>query len=541
MDFINKNIIFKTHTTKNYDTLKSDIMKMSARLRAFESVEIFLSSSYDFTVSLLGALHSNTKAFVLSKENATQDCECAINDSNFAEFLGDSVCDSAKGDSNADSSVDFTKGDSTSADSIDFSACLDMPFFIQTSGTSKEHSDIIPKTLRKMILESQTLAKTLSLKSDDIFIASPSHQHLFALTFKIFLPLFNGGIIIDSALKFPELVIEFCKNHKDKNVVFISSPTLLKYLCEYDLSNLLCLKYIISAGAKLDSAIFAKIKERLKIDIFEVYGSTECGVIAFKSGESFIPFSGVSLRLSEDSTLIINSNWAISKDFVSKDLAEIKDGRFYLKGRIDRIIKIHDKRISLDYVESQIKQLDIIKDCCVGVVDNRIHCIIVLNSRGRECFLSSGKKGIIKAMKMLKMQEIRSFYIRENLPFNNQGKISKKDFLACINAKILPEFRVVNSDENALNAIGYIDCGSFIFDGHFADFPLMAGFIELDFVIKLAKEHLNLGETFEIESVKFTSFLRPFDEVKINIYRKNSKLYFFILANDKECANGRIR
>lgn len=550
MDFINKNIIFKTHTTKNYAALKSDIMKISARLRAFESVEIFLSSSYDFTVSLLGALHSNTKAFILSKESASQGCKRAINDSNFADFLGDSSEDFAddsakKGDFNADSSVDSKsdsiESDSASADSIDFSACLDTPFFIQTSGTSKEHSDIIPKTLRKMILESQTLAKTLSLKSDDIFIASPSHQHLFALTFKIFLPLFNGGIIIDSALKFPELVIEFCKNHKDKNVVFISSPTLLKYLCEYDLSNLLCLKYIISAGAKLDSAIFAKIKERLKIDIFEVYGSTECGVIAFKSGESFTPFSGVSLRLSEDSTLIINSNWAISKDFVSKDLAEIKDGRFYLKGRIDRIIKIHDKRISLDYVESQIKQLDIIKDCCVGVVDSRIHCIIVLNSHGRELFLSSGKKGIIKAMKILKMQEIRSFYIRENLPFNNQGKISRKDFLACINAKILPELRVVNSDENALNAVGYIDCGSFIFDGHFADFPLMAGFIELDFVIRLAKKHFNLGETFEIESVKFTSFLRPFDEVKINVHRKNLKLYFSILANDKECANGRIR
>lgn len=549
MDFINKNIIFKTHTTKNYTALKSDIMKMSARLRAFESVEIFLSSSYDFTVSLLGALHSNTKAFILSKESARQDCDLCLNDSNFAAFMGDSsedfigdfVGDSAKGDFSADSSGDFAKSDSISADSITFSACLDTPFFIQTSGTSKEHSDIIPKTLRKMILEAQTLAKTLSLKSDDIFIASPSHQHLFALTFKIFLPLFNGGIIVDSALKFPELVIEFCKNHKDKNVVFISSPTLLKYLCEYDLSSLLCLKYIISAGAKLDSAIFAKIKERLKIDIFEVYGSTECGVIAFKSGESFIPFSGVSVRLSEDSTLIINSNWAISKDFISKDLAEIKDGRFYLKGRIDRIIKIHDKRISLDYVESQIKQLDIIKDCCVGVVDSRIHCIIVLNTHGRELFLSSGKKGIIKAMKVLKMQEIRSFYIRENLPFNNQGKISRKDFLASINAKILPEFRVVNSDENALNAVGYIDCGSFIFDGHFADFPLMAGFIELDFVIRLAKKHFNLGETFEIESVKFTSFLRPFDEVKINIYRKNLKLYFSILANDKECANGRIR
>lgn len=523
MDFINKNIIFqKSLTTKNYDDLIGDIAKISSHLRHFESVEIFLNSSYDFIITLLGAINAGVKAFVLSKEGVSLDCEIAINDSNICDFLGDVI--------ESDSVI------------FDDSAYLDVPFFIQTSGSSKEYSDIIPKTLRAMILESNALAKTLQIKHSDIFIASPSHQHLFALTFKLFLPLLNGGIILDAMFKFPELVIEFCQNHRDKNLVFITTPTLLKYLCEQkNLSSLRSVKYIISAGARLDSAIRGIIKNVLDLDIFEVYGSTECGVIAFNVSDYFSAFDGVSLRLDGDSRLVIDSAWAFKRGFVSNDLAQIDGKKIYLKGRCDRIIKIHDKRVSLDFLESQIKNLNIILDCYVGIINNRIHCIITLNDDGKRLFLDKGKKGILNAIKALKIQEIRHFYIRESLPFNNQGKITKNNFIDSINAKILPRFEIIKSDENSLCARGIVDCGSFIFDGHFPSFPLVAGFIELDFVINLAKNYLNLGDIFEIESIKFTSFLRPYDEVKIDIYRKNDKLYFHIFANEKECTSGKIK
>lgn len=521
MDFINKSVIFKTKlATKTKDDFISDVLCVSEKLKHFESVEIFLSNNYDFIVSLFATIKVGAKAFILSKENATLNAKCVINDNNISGFLSDSKC--------------------KAKDSSDFSIDVNALFFIQTSGSSKEYSDIIPKTLQQMILESTSIAKTLTLNTSDIFISSPSHQHLFALTFKIFLPLLQGGIIIDSTLKFPELVIEFCKNHTSKNIIFITTPTLLKYLCEHNLLALSPIKTIISAGAKLDSAIRIAIKNALNLDIFEVYGSTECGVMAFNTSDYFRAFCGVKLKLNGDSRLIISSSWALEKDFLSNDLAEINNDKIYLKGRIDRIVKIHDKRISLDFLESQIKKLDIILDCCVGVANNRPCCILVLNENGKKLFLNKGKKGVIDFIKRQKIRDIRSFYIRKSLPFNNQGKITKKDFIASINEKALPILSVVKSDECYLKAKGEVDCGSFIFDGHFANFPLVAGFIELDFVVNLAKQYFQLSDIFEIESVKFTSFLRPYDEVEIEIFSKNAKLYFHILANNKECANGKI-
>lgn len=563
------------------ESLMRDICAFSANLKDknLPCVEIYLSSSYDFIVALFGAINAGIKAYILPKE-AHLGLGVLINDNNFVEFLGDSR------DFKSDSRVDFgeSKGesDADSSDSRNFcganladlfsESALDLPFFLSTSGSSKDKGDIIPKTARQMICEAQILCETLGANENDTFIASATHQHLYGLTHKIFLPLIAKATILDNDLKFPELILEYCAQslresieskgdsrddlHQNlchdshtKNLILITSPTLLKYLSKQpNLRPLSALKAIISAGAKLESAIRTHFREAINLDIFEVYGSTESGIVAFNAhfSNQLMPFRGVNLRVDSDSRLIIRSLWSVNAlmrgDFISNDSAKIENGALILQGRIDRIVKFFERRVSLDSLEAQIRTLAIIEDCFVGVVagQNHAHCIIVLSEKGKELFLQSGKKGIVETIKTLKIKEIRHFHIRAKLPYNNQGKITKKDFIACVGEKIVPRFEIIRAERDLLNARSYVDEGSFYFDGHFANFPLVPGFVELSFVVWLAKTHLNLGENFNVESVKFISFLRPFSEVEVQMERKNNKIYFQILSNKKECANGRI-
>lgn len=531
------------------ESLMHDICAFSANLKAknLPCVEIYLSSSYDFIVALFGVINAGIKAYILPKE-AHLGLGALINDKNFAEFLGESGVDSSESRNFSNANLADFFSEST----------LDLPFFLSTSGSSKDKGDIIPKTARQMICEAQTLRETLGANANDTFIASATHQHLYGLTHKIFLPLIAKATILDNDLKFPELILEYCAkscessdSRKDspKNLILITSPTLLKYLSKQpNLRPLSKLKAIISAGAKLDSAIRAHFREAINLDIFEVYGSTESGVVAFNAhfSDKLVPFRGVNLRVDSDSRLIIRSAWSVnalmSGDFISNDSAKIENGALILQGRMDRIVKFFERRVSLDSLEAQIRALAIIDDCFVGVLagQNHAHCIIMLSASGKELFLQNGKKGIVEAIKTLKIKEIRHFHIRAKLPHNNQGKIIKKDFVACVSEKIVPRFEIIRAESDLLNARSYADEGSFYFDGHFANFPLVPGFVELGFVVELAKKHLNLGENFNIESVKFISFLRPFSAVEVQMERKNNKIYFQILSDKKECANGRI-
>ena len=539
--------VIKNGAVFGVESLARDICKMSANLNArkLPCVEIYLSSSYDFMVALFGALNAGIKAYILPKETSL-GLGFFINDSNFAQILSESH--KSKGDCKLNSPATTQDSRESILDLFNQNV-IDLPFFLSTSGSSKDKGDIIPKTLRQMIDEARVLRETLGAKSNDLFIASATHQHLYGLTHKIFLPLIANAQILDSKLKFPELILEICAESSAKNLILITSPTLLKYLVNQpDLRPLSNLKAIVSAGARLDSAIRAHFRSAISVDIFEVYGSTESGVVAFNAhfNDKFIPFSGVELKTNSDSRLIIRSAWAqnalMQGDFVSNDSARIENGALILQGRMDRIVKFFEKRVSLDSLEARIRALEIIDDCFVGLIDgrNHAHCILVLSDLGKELFLQSGKKGVVEAIKTLKIKEIRHFHIRAKLPYNERGKIAKKDFIACVSEKIAPKFELISVNSESLQARSYIDEGSFYFDGHFGDFPLVPGFVELGFVVGLARAHLDLGAEFDIESVKFTSFMRPFSEVEIEISRKNSKIYFHILSDKNECANGRI-
>lgn len=584
-------------STKNLQDLRLDSSKIASILLAspltsrFSKIGIFLDDTYEFIAALFGTILAHKEPYLLNSPSNAQN-DMLLLDSKFlnSELFSQNLVDKnplsknlgggGGGNQKLSQSLSQKPFDSGTQSEIPPKIPLDKArFFIQTSGSSGEPK-FIAKNIYQMLCEAKFLAEffhlndyTKAQSKDDMptFIGAIPHRHLFGLTFKVFLPLVCGGVVLKEQFLYHHFLINALDTHK--NVILLASPTALDIVLKDDISKIPPPKAIFCAGSPLDSRSRAGLEKRFGYDLkhfVEIYGSSETGIIGYQAQKytpksstqsTFHAFPPVKLKLDSSSRLVISSAWLDSfegekAEFLSNDCAKIhSNGTFTLLGRYDRIIKLNETRISLDFVESSLKSSNLIENVRVGKLDgqNRLSAIIVLSDEGKKVFRLSGKKGIKSAIKSLLqsnaplMSALRYFHIRSYLPYNEQGKITLKAFRDCANAKITPTFCLIsqNISSNEVKTCtleAYIDEGCFYFDGHFADFPLVPGFVELGFALDCASEYLDttLESISKIQSVKFSSFLRPCDNARLELERSQNRLVFTLYANDKICSSGKI-
>ena len=245
-------------------------------------------------------------------------------------------------------------------------------------------------------------------------------------------------------------------------------------------------------------------------------------------------------QFSQAGEFTISSPWC--ERFESRDFGYVRADEITLLGRGDRTVKINENRVSLDLLEAKLRSHEFIGECRIDLHPQRDRAValIKLSSRGEQAFRSGGKKGVTDELKAFLKPKfgaiLRYFKIASKLPFNEQGKLSKRDFLSALQRYEVPVFK--RNAENAFRA--KVRASDFYFDGHFARFPLVPAFMQLRFVLICAKAlGYELDGTQKIENLKFKNFIRPGDEISIKITEASGKLRFEI-SNDKVCASGRI-
>nr|WP_315110848.1 AMP-binding protein [uncultured Campylobacter sp.] len=245
-------------------------------------------------------------------------------------------------------------------------------------------------------------------------------------------------------------------------------------------------------------------------------------------------------QFSQTGEFTISSPWC--ERFESRDFGYVRADEITLLGRGDRTVKINENRVSLDLLEAKLRSHEFIGECRIDLHPQRDRAValIKLSERGEQAFRAGGKKGVTDELKAFLKPEfgaiLRYFKIVSKLPFNEQGKLSKKDFLSALQRYEVPVFE--RNAENEFRA--KVRASDFYFDGHFAKFALVPAFMQLRFVLICAKAlGYELDGMQKIENLKFTNFIRPGDEISIKITEASGKLRFEI-SNDKVCASGRI-
>ncbi len=422
-----------------------------------------------------------------------------------------------------------------------------------TSGSTGAPKAIC-RTLGELLAESFTLLAQFPLFKTAMFYRSVSHQHAYGLIFGLFVPLCGQGVIYGTQLSSPEMIDHPKTRHQDRLSVLVSSPALLGRCAGiFDFG----VDVILSAGGRLQRSASAQYTA----DIIEIFGSSETGAVGFRDGKTdnpFMPFLDIKVGLSNAQTLTIVSARSTSPTpQITQDQGKLtSDGGFYLLGRSDRIIKLEEKRLSLDAIEDALMGLPDVADCHVLSITHGerefLSAVVVLTQNAKQQLQTDGKKTTVSRLKSALRSHLEPIALPKHWRFvssiakNSQGKINKQQMTELFKPQPPLDDRYPQKTtlhESFLDITLQVTFPPTLrcFKGHFDDFPIYPGVGQVGFLVHFSQEKwTDLAWCMALEQVKFSELIRPNDILTLTLKRKEHKVSFTLQKDDKTAATGRL-
>lgn len=280
-------------------------------------------------------------------------------------------------------------------------------------------------------------------------VSTVSQHHIYGFLFGQTLPFSLGVPIRRTRIEFPEEFEEL----DDESYMIVTVPAFLKRtnMQRDGISLNLHSPWIFTSGGMLLPELAEETEKIFGFWPLEIYGSTETSGIGWrqsKNGLEWTPFTNAKICKDKTGCLTVISPYI--KDpagFETSDLVEIlKNGQFLLKGRADSVVKIEEKRISLEEVEKRLGGTGLVADCSVVLVNENpqipyLAAALVLNSAGKSKFDGQEEEVVNQYFGscLLKFFEKavlpKKFKYLEKIPSDSQGKKKKSEIQALFSTK----------------------------------------------------------------------------------------------------------
>lgn len=403
------------------------------------SVAICCEDSYLFSVAFFAAIYAGKKVVLPGNHqpamllSLSTEFDLLIDDGLVDQIVKKNASITLPIDRDCEASFDFFK--------LDLNKVKITLFTSGSTGTPKA----INKNLLMLDAEINALENQFGhLLSQTSIVSTVSHQHIYGLLFRVLWPLCAGRPFASKDLIYPEQVIV----NGIQSQTLISSPALLKRLeNEGKKGNY---RAVFSSGGPLSHEASSACKALLNNTAIEVFGSTETGGIGFRQQQDvdspWTFFPEITVQLGAENCLALNSPWLsddlspiINKTQIAGGFYQTSDQcellahhQFQLRGRIDHIVKIEEKRISLVEVETHINELKWVSECAVIVVTephrDTLGALLTLSEEGKQTLAISGKGRFWIQLRQSLRKWVepvgipRHFRITEEIPMNKQGK-----------------------------------------------------------------------------------------------------------------------
>ncbi len=395
-------------------------------------------------------------------------------------------------------------------------------------------------------------------------IATVKCNHLYGLLYACILPLCRGATIAATTVSLPTELGSVVG--RGKNLCLVSSPAFLsRWSQDEELTKNFARaggqSLILSSASPLPRDVALKIFRATTIPPLEVYGTTETGGIAYRrqsDGEDWTCWDGVKISLGggQNRELVVQTPLANDNaPTPTGDAAELTGaGTFRLLGRVDRLAKIRDCRVSLSEVEALLSQSPLVKEAFAMVVGDggggqqSLGALVALSQAGRKFATTNGVPALSAELKnFLKSRAEPSAVPKKwryatELPRNQQSKIVAGEVLEKFATKLQePLVEMVVAGADCVEADLIFLKNSAYFRGHFPTFSLLPGVVQLHFVALYARRFLHVCVSdSSISKLKFKFPIFPGDRVRLSMKKTPSRLEFSLFAHDRICASGRF-
>ena len=225
------------------------------------------------------------------------------------------------------------------------------PFLtVLTSGSTGEPK-LVPKRWFQFERQFETEREQLGLSDPFTVLSLVPVHHILGFMYGIFYPLSSAGSAAFSLGTTPPVWLRRIRRLEPKLVVGVPSQyRLLVPIIDRPLPQAVYL----SSGAPLPEALGREFQERAGSPIVQVFGSTESGGIALRTGDDpWRPIPPLRFRVDDaDQRLWVAAPWLEQPDvWTPTDDAAVADADgFKLVGRVDSVVKVGGRRFSTDEI-----------------------------------------------------------------------------------------------------------------------------------------------------------------------------------------------
>lgn len=402
---------------------------------------------------------------------------------------------------------------------LDDEACVLVLF---TSGSTGEPA-AIRKSLRQLDAEVDALEAVFgTLAGDDAVVhGTVSHQHIYGLLFRILWPLSSRRAFAPKRIAYNEQLTTLGPSP----IVLVASPAHLKRLPDtQDWQPLASrLRVVFSSGGPLPVDAALVVKRLWGQAAIEVFGSTETGGIAWRRGDGsrapWRPLPGVEWRVQDGLLDVRSPHLPSSTWWSTSDRAhDAGDGRFELLGRADRIVKLEERRISLDAIQSRLQDSEWLDEVrVIALPGHRILLAVVgvPGDRGQALLDAEGRPAMTARLRTWldghcdPIALPRRWRFVAALPVDARGKTGERD-LAALFRPLMPEPDWLSRDAGRATVTLLANAELAAFEGHFPQAAILPGVVMVDWAVRLGREAFGAtGDLQSMEALKFQQLVRP--------------------------------
>ncbi|MWN04791.1 acyl-CoA synthetase [Gilliamella sp. Pas-s95] len=404
-------IAFRKHQPLTVNDLKKQVWRIYSALNHYSNQYWALSmqDSFNFVAGLLALLYAGKMPKLLNPYH--QEIQHYYNGlltdniNSDEKFLTDKII------------IQINQLDDTTL--VDDYQCLNTEFKQQILTLFTSGSTGLPKPIDKSVSqlekEIQILIDNWGSFSNDLFVASVSHEHMYGLTFKIMLSLSSKIPFLCEPVVYQEQLAKY----QQKQIIYITTPSIIKNL-DNNLPPIKCDK-VISSGGKLSYKEALYCQQNFNVLPNEIYGSSETGIIATRQQHTTTTpwqlFSSIHIEQAQTQQPLLISPLLAKPEPLNDKIKKVDDRHFHLYGRQDKIVKISENRVSLTYIERKIQQLKQVNEVIIIPLEQNNRTIL-----GAVITLSPTYKSLLKQYNHLKLTQYFRLLLKDILSLNEIPK-----------------------------------------------------------------------------------------------------------------------